>query len=259
MVEQVSGTAIAGIVFSMIISIGLPVFLLFFVKVRLKTKMSAAGIGALTFVLSALILEQILHGIVLNLSGDALNENVWLYALYGGLAAGLFEETGRFAAMKLWMKEKLSKESSIMYGVGHGGAEAVIIVGIGCISNLITVLMINSGEIESAYSAIENGPGKELALQSLSVFWTTPAYQFFLVGVERAIAVGLHICLSYLVYRAVKRKEKKYYFAAVGIHFLVDAVTVVLANYTPLVAVEIVLFVMVGVFGIVVRRMYRGD
>ncbi len=259
MVEQVSGTAIAGIIFSMIVSIGLPVFLLFFVKRRLKTRMSAAGIGALTFVLFALILEQILHSVVLNLSGDVLNENIWLYALYGGLAAGVFEETGRFVAMKFWMKKDLSKESSIMYGVGHGGIEAILIAGIGCISNLITVFMINSGQIESAYSTLEDGPGKELALQSLSVFWTTPGYQFFLVGVERAIAIGLHICLSYLVYRAVKRGEKKYFAAAVGIHFLVDALTVVLANFAPIAAVEIALAVMVGALILAVRRMYGKD
>lgn len=256
MVEQVSGTAIAGITFSMIISIGLPIFLLFFVKIRLKTKMSAAGIGALMFVLSALILEQILHGVMLNAAGDVLEENIWLYAIYGGLAAGVFEETGRFVAMKSWMKKNLSRESSIMYGVGHGGAEAIIIVGVGCITNLITVLMINSGQIESAYSAIEDGPGKELALQSLSVFWTTPAYQFFLVGVERAIAIGLQICLSYLVYRAVKQGEKKYFAAAVGVHFLVDALTIVLSNFVPIAALEIVLAVLFGALVFVVKRMY---
>ena len=143
-----------------------------------------------------------------------------------------------------------------MYGVGHGGAEAIIIAGVGCITNLITVLMINSGQIESAYSAIEDGPGKELALQSLSVFWTTPGYQFFLVGVERAIAIGLQICLSYLVYRAVKRGEKKYFAAAVGIHFLVDALTIVLSNFVPIVALEIVLAVLFGALIFVVKRMY---
>lgn len=248
--------AISGICFSAIISIGLPIVLLVRMKRKLGAKVGAAGIGALTFFLFALVLEQILHAVMLNAAGDVLNGNVWLYALYAGLAAALFEETGRFVAMKYWMKKSLTRENAVMYGVGHGGIEALLIVGVGCISNLITVLMINSGQIESAFSAVEEGAGKEAALQSLSVFWTTPGYEFFLVGVERFSAIVLHICLSCLVYRAVKYGRKKYWFAAVGIHFLVDAATLVLADFVPLTALEILLLAVVGVLAAAVKRLY---
>ena len=256
MVEQVSAVAMAGMVFSAVTAIGLPLVLMILVKVKLRTRIADAGIGAVIFVLFALILEQILHGIVLGMSGSVLTENIWLYALYGGLAAGLFEETGRFVAMKFWMKKSLSGESSIMYGVGHGGIEAVLIVGFTCISNLITAMMINAGQIESAFSTIEDGPGREAAIQGLSVLWTTPGDLFFMAGIERISAIALHICLSYLVYRAVKYNMRGYWFAAVGIHFLVDAVTVLLSNFVPLPALEIVLIVLIGVLAVAVRRMY---
>lgn len=259
MIGHVSTTAIAGIIFSMVISIGLPVVLLILVKKKLHAKMSALGIGALTFVLFALVLEQILHGIMLNTFEDALTGNLWLYALYGGLAAGFFEETGRFVAMKYWMKKTLSKENSIMYGVGHGGVEAVLIVGITCISNLITAVMINSGQLEKTYAAIEDGAGKELAIQGLSALWTTPGYQFFLAGIERITAIVLQICLSYLIYRAVKLGQKKYYFTAIFLHFLIDAVTVILANLISLVILEIVLLAAVGALAVMVIRMYKAE
>ena len=259
MIGEVSIVAITGIIFSAVIAIGLPVVLLILVKVKLHARVAGAGIGALTFVLFALVLEQILHGIMLRLFGETLRENIWLFAVYGGLAAGVFEETGRLVAMKFWMKKSLSKESSVMYGVGHGGIEAILIVGFTCISNLIAALMINSGQIESVFSTIEDGVGRETALQGLSVLWTTPGYQFFLAGVERISAVTLHICLSYLVYRAVKYGMKKYYFLAVGIHFLVDALTVLLSNYTPLMILEAVLLIMIGVLAVIVRRMYMGE
>lgn len=258
-IEQVSAVSIAGIIFSMVISIGLPVVLLILVKKKLHADMAAFGIGMLTFVLFALILEQLLHSIMLNAFGDMLTGNIWFYAVYAGLAAGVFEETGRFVAMKFWMKKRLSKENSIMYGVGHGGVEAVLIVGMTCISNLITAIMINSGSIEQAYSTIEDGAGKELAIQGLSVLWTTPGYQFFLAGVERISAIVLHICLSYLVYRAVKYGMKKYYFIAIGIHFLIDAVTVLLTNFVPLVVLEIVLLAAVGALAVLVKRLYGGE
>lgn len=259
MVGHVSGTAISGIVFSAIVSVGLPVVLLVWMKRKLKAKIGAAGIGALTFFLFSLVLEQILHVTMLNAAGDILNGNVWLYALYAGFAAALFEETGRFVAMKFWMKKTLSKENSLMYGVGHGGIESVLIVGMTYIGNLITAIMINSGQIEASLATVEDGAGKELALQTYSVLWTTPGYQFYLAGVERISAVALQICLSYLVYRAVKYGEKKFLFAALGIHFLIDAVTVLLSNYMNVVVLEIVLLVMVAAAAVWTRRMYGKD
>lgn len=256
---HVSGVAIAGIIFSLVISIGLPIALMILVKKKLHAQMSALGIGALTFFVFALTLEQMLHMVMLRAAGDVLNGNLWVYALYGGLAAALFEETGRFVAMKFWMKKTLSKENSLMYGVGHGGIEAVLIVGMTYISNLMTVFMINSGQLESQFAAMEEGPGKELAIQSISVLWTMPGYQFFLAGVERISAVVLQICLSYLVYRAVKYGEKKFLFAALVIHFLVDAVTVLLSNTVPLVVLEIVLFAAVAAFALWVKKMYGAE
>ena len=237
MVGEVSTVAIAGIIFSAVISIGLPVALLITVKAKLHTRIADAGIGAITFVLSALVLEQILHGVMLNLLGETLTGNIWLYAAYGGLAAGLFEETGRFI----------------------GGIEAMLIVGFTSISNLITAFMINSGQIESAFSGIEDGVGKETAIQGLSVLWTTPGYQFFLAGVERISAIALHICLSYLVYRAVKYGMKKFYFLAVGLHFFVDALTILLSNAVSIVTLEVILFVVVAVLALAVWKMYTGE
>lgn len=44
-----------------------------------------------------------------------------------------------------------------------------------------------------------------------------------------------------------------------GIHFLVDALTVLLSNYTPLMILEAVLLIMIGVLAVIVRRMYMGE
>lgn len=259
MLGQVSMVSITGIIFSMVISIGLPIVLLIWAKKKLHAQISAMGIGAAAFVLFALILEQTLHSIMLNATGNLLTENIWLYALYGGLAAGLFEETGRFVAMKYWMKKSLSRENAIMYGVGHGGVEAVLIVGITCINNLVSALMINSGQMEQTLSAIEDGQGKELAMQAYAALCTTPGYQFYLAGIERISAIVLQICLSYLVYRAVKYGEKKFFLLAVGIHFLVDAATVLLSNLVSLIVLEVVLLAVVAAFAVAVKRMYERE
>ena len=62
-------------------------------------------LGAGIFFLFAMVLEQMLHQLVLRSpAGPTLQGSVWLTGLYGGLAAGVFEEVGRFCAFKLVLR-----------------------------------------------------------------------------------------------------------------------------------------------------------
>ena len=227
---HVSTLTILAIIFTMFVSIGGPVFLCFLVVKKFHAKLYPAVIGAAAFVFFVLVLESVMHRAVLGVTGDVITGNIWLYGLYGGLAAGLFEETGRYLAMRIYMKKSLTKENSLMYGVGHGGIEAVMLVGISYISNLMVALMINLNHLDSLFAGL-NDATTAVTIDRLSALWTLPSYQFFFAGVERISAMMLQIALSYLVYRAVKEKQMKFYGIAVGIHFAVDAITVILSGY----------------------------
>ena len=248
-IGHVGAGTFAGIIFSLCISIALPVVLLIVVHKKTKARMAMAVIGAATFFLFAMVLEQILHAVVLGVGGERITGNIWIYGLYGGLAAGLFEEVGRFVAMRFAMKKQLSLPNALMYGVGHGGIEAILIVGLASVSNLVTSIMINAGTLEASLGALDQAT-KEATLTQLSALWTTPSYQFFLSGIERIVAVTLHIALSVLVFQAVKFGKKFYWFLAFAIHAGVDFVTVVAANYLNLVLVEVMLAVLIA--GVVV-------
>ena len=244
-IGHVGAGTFAGIIFSLCISIALPVVLLIVVHKKTKARMAMAVIGAATFFLFAMVLEQILHAVVLGVGGERITGNIWIYGLYGGLAAGLFEEVGRFVAMRFAMKKQLNLPNALMYGVGHGGIEAILIVGLASVSNLVTSIMINAGTLEASLGALDQAT-KEATLTQLSALWTTPSYQFFLSGIERIVAVTLHIALSVLVFQAVKLGKKRYWFLAFAIHVGVDFVTVVAANYLNLVLVEVMLAVLVA-------------
>ena len=248
-IGHVGAGTFAGIIFSLCISIALPVVLLIVVHKKTKARMAMAVIGAATFFLFAMVLEQILHAVVLGVGGERITGNIWIYGLYGGLAAGLFEEVGRFVAMRFAMKKQLNLPNALMYGVGHGGIEAILIVGLASVSNLVTSIMINAGTLEASLGALDQAT-KEATLTQLSALWTTPSYQFFLSGIERIVAVTLHIALSVLVFQAVKRGKKRYWFLAFAIHVGVDFATVIAANYLNLVLVEVMLAVLVA--GVVV-------
>lgn len=246
------------ILVSLVVSVGLPIVLCVMVWRREKARISSFFIGAATFIVFALILEQILHIVVLKTAGTALTGNIWLYALYAGLAAGVFEETGRYLAMKLCMKKCLNKQNAIMYGAGHGGIEAILLVGMASVSNLLIAAMINSGQIPMllSISGVDDTTYQQAMAQLLAVA-NTPSWQFCMAGVERVSAIIFHISASYLVYLAVSGKKILYYLLAVLAHFLLDAATVIAAGFMPVLALEALLLLATGTLGFVIWRMYR--
>ncbi len=247
--------SIVGMIFTGIVAVGLPIGLMLFGTIRLKASPRSFLIGAAAFILSALVFEQILHTVVSMFFGEYLQSNILVYAIYGGLAAGIFEETGRFIAMKKFMKNDLTKENAIMYGIGHGGTESVIIVGLASVSNIIASFMINSGEMEKSLEALSDDM-REATFNQISALWTNSSYVFFMGGIERALTIVLHICLSYLIYRAVKDNGIKLYILAIVIHACIDAITVICARFLPAYTLEFFIFVFVFVFGYFVRREY---
>jgi len=168
----VSGASMVGMVISLLLSVVLPIFLGIFIYKKTKAWVPAFFIGCGIFVGFAMILEQICHAIVLTVTGSAIRDNIWLYAIYGGLAAALFEECGRWIAMTFCLKKHLTRENALMYGAGHGGIEAFLILGMSSMSNLLTAAMINGGLMEKTMTALEPAQ-QEVTYHQLSVLWTT--------------------------------------------------------------------------------------
>ena len=80
-----------------LLGFAVPVGLSWYLVRKHHVKISTILIGAATFIVFALVLESVMHQLVLNgPHGAAIQGNRLWYALSGGLAAGLFEETGRF-------------------------------------------------------------------------------------------------------------------------------------------------------------------
>ena len=238
----VSMASMAGMVFSLIVSMGLPVVLAVLFSRKFKGQLITIFVGAGTFIFFAMILEQLLHAVVLSAAGTALTSNFFLYALYGGLAAALFEETGRYIAMRFFMKNNLNRPNALMYGVGHGGVEAIMLMGMVSVNNLVTSTMINSGSITDAMARLDAATA-QLTYEQLTALWQTPAYMFYMGGVERVSALLLQIGLSLFMFRAVKNGRRNCLLLAFGVHFLVDFLTVIASDFLPTLALELALVV----------------
>lgn len=206
----------------------------------------------------ALILESAVHQIVLGSSvGERILGNIWLYALYGGLMAGLFEETGRFIAFKTVLKKQDKDVNALMYGAGHGGFEAAVLLGISMISNIAIAVMINSGSTSVLTETLSGDAltQMEAALEDM----TTTAPYIFLIGIiERVFAITLQIALSVIVWTAVKNKKRWYlYPAAILIHFFVDAAAVILMHYNvPTLLIEVLVGVMAALAAVFAKNLF---
>lgn len=179
-------------------------------------------IGCITFVLFALVLEQLVYSVLMKTSfWLTVSSNVWLLGVFGGLMAGLFEETGRYVAMKTVLRKKRGNDTNaLMYGAGHGGIEAVILLSATMVVNLIFSLQSNAG--------VPSPLGTASAALSLAA---TPYWMFLAGALERISAVAIHVSLSVLVWFAVKNSKKFWLFpVAILLHLLVDAVAVILSG-----------------------------
>ncbi len=258
MIQTVPVTSIAAMAANTVFVTLIPIIAFIYVSKKTDCKQNSVLVGAGTFVVFALVLETILHQVVFHIFGENLTGNIWLYALYGGLAAALFEETGRLITMKLFMKKSLTRQNALMFGVGHGGAEALLVGVMGGFSNIVMSIMININQVDKLFATVGENE-KDAAVEQLSALSATPAYEYLLAGAERLFAFIIQLCLSYLVYRAVRYKKPLFYLVAVAFHFAIDASLVVLAKSLPIFAVELILLAATTVLTVIIYRMDRAE
>ena len=235
-----------------LVGIVAPVALAWWLVKKRHARLGTILVGAGVFFVFALLLEPVLHQAVLKGPyGTAITGNTWYYALYGGLAAGLFEESGRFLGMKfLLRKEPDGALPAVAYGVGHGGMEMLMIFGITMISNLAISLMINAGQADTILASVPAESRGQLEAQ-FAQLQELNAGQLLLGLWERISAMMLHLGLSVFVWTAVRKGGKWLWLfpAAILLHALVDGCAVVLSKSVSASAVEIIIFSMAVAIG----------
>lgn len=255
LVPQISLLAMG---FTGVLCIAVPIVLLVVFKGRFQVKAAPFFFGAATFILFALVLESFAHEIFLsgtNGISQAIIGNPFLYAIYGGLAAGIFEEFGRFLCMMTVMKRYMyRRENSIIYGIGHGGIEAIILGSFTMLQNLMIAITLNDYGSVEAYASQAADPESAAAVTSLlNTMIDTPTSSYILSGVERMAALVLQIALSVLIYKAVVRKKYVYILIAIVLHALIDVIaafyqTGLVTNLLLLEAIVVIYAIAVAIF-----------
>lgn len=208
---------------SVLVSMGVPIFLAVYFYKKEKISWMAVLVGALMFTVFQFLTRIPLLGYISSTSFYTINFafNNQLNYLFLGFTAALFETMGRLVGFKVFLKNKLQWKNGVAYGIGHGGIEAIIIGGIPALNNLIYGIAINLGKYDLLIS--DRGVSEQVINGIKNDLINYPPYMFLLTGFERVAAFTLQIALSLFVLYAIKNKKYLYIIYAFLIHAVVDS------------------------------------
>ncbi|HNT54009.1 MAG TPA: YhfC family glutamic-type intramembrane protease [Anaerolineaceae bacterium] len=223
-------------VLTIAIQIGTPLLLGFWLVRRAvnagvftrKAAWGVFGVGVLTFIGSQVVHIPLLQGLTALFKIPGMWQPAeafapWFNAIILGLMAGLCEEPARWIGFKLMKTKAQPRQSALLAGAGHGGIESIFI-GLLVLVNFVTMLVVQA--------AIDNGTSlpawMELLKAQAGLFWSTPWHHVLAGGVERLVAIILHLSLSVLVWRGVTalRGGGWWLAGAILVHGVVDMLAV---------------------------------
>ncbi len=242
-----------------LLMIAMPVGLAIFLTRRWKLGWRIWWIGATTFVLSQMGHIPFNSGmtLLLNRTGivywPPLAQSIF-NAVFLGLSAGVFEEGARYLVLRFWAKDARTWRRGVLFGAGHGGAEAVIL-GLLVFFGFIQLFVLRNATPEQLSQLVGSG-NVELAQAQLAAAWSAPWYATLLGALERLFTIPIQIAMALLVTQAFLRKNIGWLFAAIGYHALVDASAVLLMDHIGMYWLEAIVggFAVVSVIVILLLR-----
>jgi uncharacterized membrane protein YhfC len=178
---------------------------------RLSAPPLAWALGAATFFVSQVVLRlpwQVPLGLwVAKQSPGPAAQTAWL--AFSALTAGLFEETGRWVAFRFAWRPRTAT-GALMLGAGHGGVEAMLLVGLNLAVSAVLFVGLSKGVTLGL-------PEDALATVRAQFAKLTPSLALA-AGLERLSSMAVHCGLSLLVLQAFTRRSAWWLVAAIAFH-----------------------------------------
>jgi uncharacterized membrane protein YhfC len=241
-----------GLAISALIALFAPVAAAFAVHRRTGASFRYFALGAAVFFVSQVVLRfpwQIPLSVYVQKNPSGALRNAFL--VFSALTAGLFEEGGRWLGYRFFIKKERSWRVGVMYGLGHGGLESILLVGVTLAGSLVLYVCLTRG------IPIPIGPDKlELLRHQFSGLTTARS---LLGGIERLFALCLQVGFSLVVLQAFLRNQLRWLAYAIALHFIVDLAAVTAAMRVGPLFGEIVAGAFAAGFLVLIARLRRVD
>ncbi|MDO9592339.1 MAG: YhfC family glutamic-type intramembrane protease [Erysipelotrichaceae bacterium] len=258
---MVSTLSVFNMIVTTILIFGLPVAVIFFL--RKKGIITAMLAGSMGFIIGSQVFRMPVVQLILSSSyGQAIIDQPVFYALLLGVSAALFEFVGRLITIFYIRKRFVDKEHIMAAGIGHGAIEAIFVVGLTYINNILLANMINNGTINTL---INENVTQQMIDTLVATMTSANPWIFLVAGLERLMTVVIHVALTFLVFQGIKTKKYLPFFGmAIGAHALLDTMSALLSLWGVsiwIIELFVFSFMWLGIYVIVIiwKRMKQAE
>ena len=204
-------------------------------------------VGLIGFALPVMMIEGPINALVLS---SFAHSSKWFTIIYGGLMAGLVEETTRYVVFKVLEKRRNLKTSDIVaYGFGHGLSEFILLGVMGLLTNIIVLQAIHSGQ------------ASQLPLLLVSQVKQLNGFAVVMSLFERLVALLLQVLLTAWDFLAVTKQKLSFYLWAILLHATIDFLAGAFQQgvVSNLLLIEAILAIYVLGIGLVTRQIWKKE
>ncbi|WP_133648640.1 YhfC family intramembrane metalloprotease [Paraburkholderia flava] len=181
--------------------------------------------GIAVFAAFAMVIERAVNDYFLRINPTTSEwlSNPFAFVVYGGLAAGICEEVGRFIAMRMMLRRAKGAGQSgdgrgLAYGIGHGGAEAWLVGVLVQAQWIFFAVLANRGQLDSQMANLQ----PETLMRMHLILATLSPMMTGIFTLERLSALVFQIGLSVLMWRGVRAGWRGILPLAIVVHAVID-------------------------------------
>jgi len=202
--------------------IGYPLALGVIVRKKFAVGWKYFWFGALVFLVFQLLtrvpMVTVLQATVLRHLLLTSTAFTWIWLAILAITAGLFEEVGRYVGYRLFLRrEPKTWAKAVMFGLGHGGLESMVVVGGQIVLTAINDVVLTTINVNTLPPAQRQGVLQLFAAINAEPFWLP-----LLAAWERLWTIPVQIALAVMVVQVFRRQQIRWLFLAILFHALVD-------------------------------------
>ncbi len=207
------------ITFAILVTIGFPIVVAIWLNKQLAVPWRVITYGALAYFIVQALITLIFNGLIAMIEAGTITIaepflvpfQLALSIFFGALLGVLI----RWAGMK-YLKENLQNlESAYGIGVGFGGIESILRVGLPLLVTFIT--MLSNINIDPQTTNLDPA-----IVEQLEALWAVPFYVPLAGSLERLAALVMHIAVTILILQVFKSQNGLWLIGAVGLEIMVN-------------------------------------